>query len=170
MPRKTNEAGVALIKSFEGLHDGDKRTPQLEPVLCPAGIWTIGWGHALVSGGRQLLAKDKDLAMAVYKLRYPAGMTKADADMLLILDLAEREHSVERLVRVPLTDNQFAALVSFVYNLGVNNFQSSTLLRKLNDRDYLGAAEQFLRWVNSNGVPLDGLRRRRAAERKLFLS
>ncbi len=171
MPRKTNDAGIALIKSFEGLHDGDSRTPTLEPEMCPRGIWTVGWGHAIFVGGRPLIGEaTKDAAMKWYFQRYPSGMTKADADVLFIMDLAERENAVEKMITVPVTDNQFAALISFAYNLGLKALSESTLLRRLNAKDYAGASNEFRKWVNSGAQKaLPGLVRRRAAERELFL-
>jgi lysozyme len=91
------------------------------------------------------------------------------------VQLLEREvrracASVQRLIKVPLDDNQFAALVSFVYNLGGGALQRSTLRAKLNRGDYAGAAGQFKRWINANGRPMKGLMRRRAEEQNLFSS
>ena len=85
-------------------------------------------------------------------------------------DLEEFEHYVKMLVTVPLTSNQLAALVSFTYNLGYNSLQTSTLRKMLNNRDYTGASEQFLRWNKSDGKVLRGLVLRREAERELFLT
>ena len=84
-------------------------------------------------------------------------------------DLKRFESSVNNLVKVPLTQNQFDALVSLTYNIGSGNFASSTLLKKLNAKDYQGAADQFPRWNKAKGKVLNGLTRRRAAERALFL-
>ncbi|EDH9820259.1 TPA_asm: lysozyme, partial [Salmonella enterica subsp. enterica serovar Typhimurium] len=80
------------------------------------------------------------------------------------------ENDVSRLVKVKLTQGQFDALVSFAYNLGARTLSSSTLLRKLNSGDYAGAADEFLRWNKAGGKVLNGLTRRREAERALFLS
>lgn len=132
-----------LIKSFEGL--------ELEAYLCPADIWTIGYGH---TGN----VKEGD------------SITKAEAEALLDKDLQTFRNGVKRLVKVPLNENQFGALVSFAYNLGLGSLQSSTLLKMLNAGDYTGAADQFLRWNKSGGKVLTGLVRRREAERAVFLT
>ena len=85
-------------------------------------------------------------------------------------DVAESERAVNQHVHVPLTQHQFDALVSFVFNLGAGNFRTSTLLKKLNARDYDGAAQEFGRWVQAGGKTLPGLVRRREAESALFLT
>ncbi|MDX1977316.1 MAG: lysozyme [Pseudanabaenaceae cyanobacterium bins.68] len=139
--RKINQAGLDLIKEFEGL--------ELSAYLCPAGVWTIGYGHTGdVHPGDRITAQEAE------------GLLREDLDYF--------ERQVSRLVRVPVTDNQYAALVSFCYNVGEGALADSTLLRLLNASDYAGALEQFMRWVNANGVPLPGLVRRRQAEKALF--
>ncbi|MCJ2030709.1 lysozyme [Methylobacterium sp. J-043] len=95
-------------------------------------------------------------------------ITQAEADDILARDLVRFEDAVARLVRVPVTQNQFDALVSFAFNLGEGNLGSSTLLKKLNAGDYDGAADQFARWNKAKGKVLTGLTRRRAAEADLF--
>lgn len=96
-------------------------------------------------------------------------ITEEMAEAWLKRDLAECEEIVGRLVTVPLTENQFSALVSFVYNLGGTALKRSTLLKKLNAGDYVGAAEQLGRWIRGGGKELAGLVRRREAEMRLFL-
>jgi len=132
-----------LIKSFEGL--------ELEAYLCPANVWTIGYGHT-----KGVKKGDK--------------ITKEQAEKLLEEDLAFFRNGVKRLVKVALNKNQFGALVSFAYNLGLGSLESSTLLKKLNAGDYQGAADQFPRWNKSKGKVLTGLVRRREAERAVFLT
>ncbi|HAK9115445.1 TPA: lysozyme, partial [Salmonella enterica] len=95
---------------------------------------------------------------------------EATAERLLNTGLVGYENDVSRLVKVKLTQGQFDALVSFAYNLGARTLSSSTLLRKLNAGDYAGAADEFLRWNKAGGKVLNGLTRRREAERALFLS
>jgi len=137
----TSQKGLDLIKSFEGL--------RLSAYKCPADVWTIGYGTtAGVKQGQTI--------------------TKERADELLREDVARFEAQVLRLVKVPLTQGQFDALTSFVYNLGAGNLGNSTLLRLLNAGDYKGAAAQFDRWNKAGGKVLAGLVRRRAAERALF--
>ncbi len=140
---RINAVGLKLIKEFEGL--------RLEAYICPAGVPTIGYGStAGVKMGDRI--------------------TEQQADALLLKDLERFEKGVRDAVKVPLTSNQFSALVSFAFNLGVGALQKSTLLQLLNKRDYKGAADQLLRWNKANGRVLEGLRRRREAERKLFLT
>lgn len=165
--RRVNLAAIDLIKHFESLHDGDLSAIGLQPKECPAGIWTIGYGHALRGTNGKFLKGAAGRAEA-YR-RYPA-LSIEDAERLLDADLAERSPQVEKLVRVQLTDNQFGAVMSLAFNIGLDNFSGSTLLRKLNAGDYVGAANQFTMWRKSDGVVMAGLVRRRAAERVLFLS
>ncbi|PKU23162.1 lysozyme [Telmatospirillum siberiense] len=142
MSRHINAAGLDLIKSFEGL----RLTAYPDPQSGEA-PWTIGYGHA----GHVL---EGDV------------ITEQQADAFLAADLAVFEAGVSSSATVPLTDNQFAALVSFSFNLGLGRLRGSTLLRRLNNGDYDGAAGEFPKWT-SGGLP--GLVRRRAAERDLFL-
>ncbi|AXE34815.1 lysozyme [Chromobacterium phragmitis] len=137
-----NAAGLNLIKQFEGL--------RLIAYQDAVGIWTIGYGHT-----------GPDVAPG-------KTITQLQADQLLQNDLARFESGVSNLVKVPLNANQFSALVSFSYNLGLGNLQNSTLLRLLNQRDYAGAAGQFPRWDKAGGRVLPGLSRRRLAEQALF--
>lgn len=147
---KTNDAGVALIKEFEGL--------RLESYPDPAHGWdvpTIGYGHTSAAGTPKVTRGMK--------------ITAAEADTILRRDLGQYENAVKEAVKVPLNENQFAALVSFTFNLGPGNLRKSTLLQKLNSRDYAGAAKQFPKWNRAGGKVLPGLTRRREAERTLFL-
>jgi lysozyme len=96
--------------------------------------------------------------------------TKAEARLILERDLAQYAAVVKKSVSVPINENQYGALVSFTYNLGPSNFLKSTLLKKLNNGDYEGAAAEFKRWNRAGGQILKGLTRRRAAEAALFLS
>lgn len=163
--REINDAGLELIKSFEGIPDGDPETVNIDPYLDPVGIWTIGWGHAIwVNGGFLRGRENRGAAKALY----PGGITVAQAEQLLRGDLLDVCRDVESLVEVPLTDNQFAALISFTFNLGTGNLSRSTLLRRLNEGDYEGAAVEFHKWNKAGGRVLQGLVRRRAAESELF--
>mgnify|MGYP002075963031 CR=1 FL=1 len=139
---QTNLAGINLIKSFEGL--------RLYAYKDSVGVLTIGHGHTK-------------------NVRPGMTITQKQAEDFLRADLGYFENAVKKLVRVHLTDNQFAALVSFCFNLGEGNLAKSTLLRKLNAGDTRGAAEEFLKWNKAGGKPLVGLTKRRAAERELFL-
>lgn len=147
--RRINGAGVAIIKHFEGL--------ALKAYKCPAGVWTIGYGHT-----------GPDVVPGLV-------ITEARADALLAVDLARFEAGVARLAPVT-TDNQFSALVSFAFNVGLDEdddtvaegLGDSTLLRKHNAGDYEGAAREFAKWNKANGVILSGLDRRRAMEADLY--
>lgn len=145
---QTSDKGIALIKQFEGC----KLTAYQDSV----GIWTIGYGWTQPVDGKPIRA----------------GMTikQETAERLLKTGLVSYESDVSRLVKVGLTQGQFDALVSFTYNLGVRSLSTSALLRKLNAGDYAGAADEFLRWNKAGGKVLNGLTRRREAERALFLS
>lgn len=168
--RDVPQEAIELIKAFEGIPDGDPSTVMIDAYLCPADVWTIGWGHAIVDGGAQLKgAAHKARARALY----PGGITRAQAEALLAADLIPRAASVSSLLKVAVDDGAFGALIALVFNIGAGNLAASTLLRKLNAGDRAGAAEQFLAWDKAriNGVlqPLAGLTRRRRAERALFL-
>jgi len=139
---RTSQRGLSLIKSFEGL--------RLLAYRDAVGVWTIGYG-------------------ATRGVKPGMSVTKEQAERMLLNDVQRFESEVERLVKVPLSGNQWDALVSFTYNLGASNLESSTLLRLLNVGDYAGAAEQFPRWNKAGGKVLPGLVRRREAERVLFL-
>ncbi|HDC4520922.1 TPA: lysozyme [Enterobacter kobei] len=145
---QTSEKGIALIKEFEGC----KLTAYQDSV----GVWTIGYGWTQPVDGKPIRA----------------GMTikQETAERLLKTGLVSYESDVSRLVKVGLNQGQFDALVSFTYNLGARSLSTSTLLRKLNACDYAGAADEFLRWNKAGGKVLNGLTRRREAERALFLS
>lgn len=145
---QTSDKGIALIKQFEGC----KLTAYQDSV----GVWTIGYGWTKPVDGKPIRA----------------GMTinQETAERLLKTGLVSYESDVSRLVKVGLNQGQFDALVSFTYNLGARSLSTSTLLRKLNAGDYAGAADEFLRWNKAGGKVLNGLTRRREAERALFLS
>jgi len=142
---KASNKAYILIKAFEGL--------RLTAYKCPAGVLTIGWGHT----------KTVERGMTV---------NKEYAEILLTNDIAEFEDAINKLVKVTINQNQFDALVSFVFNVGTENFKNSTLLKKINAKDFTGAAKEFLRWnkARKNGtlVVMQGLQRRREMEKDLF--
>lgn len=147
----TSQAGIKLIKRKEGL--------RLKAYICPAGHWTIGWGHKL-----------KPEEIGVLK-----EITLQQAHCLLIEDLRVFERFINSHVQVPLTQYQFDALVSFTFNFGESKVRRSTLLRKLNSGDLFGAADEFPLWKNIRNPitkalePSDGLIVRREQERLMFL-
>jgi len=164
--RTINARGLELVKSFEGIMDGDPTTVNLDPYCDPVGIWTIGWGHAVVDPLTGKFVRKHTRA----KELYPQGITLPQAETLLAADLLDASRDVEALTRWDINDNQFSALVSFQFNTGA--LHGSTLLRRLNEGDEAGAAAEFPRWnkgrVNGRLVVLPGLVRRRQAERELF--
>lgn len=164
--RDISPTAIDLIKSFEGIPDGDPSTVNIDPYLDPVSIWTIGWGHAIRYGGRFLKGEADRAQMHAL---YPEGITRAQAEALLHADLIDTGRDVLTLLAVEVNDNEFGALVSFAFNLGIGNLRSSTLLKKLNASDRAGASNEFLRWVRADGKILPGLVKRRAAERALFL-
>lgn len=167
MSRNLSKA-IDLIKSFEGILDGDPSTVNLDPYMCPAGYWTIGWGHVVRDPqGRPIKGKDKkQRARDVY----PDGLTMIEAEVLLGDDIRRFSAGVERLIKVEISDAQFCALVSFAFNVGVGALERSTLLRLINQGDLDKAPAQFLRWTKAGGKELAGLKRRREAEIKVWLS
>lgn len=170
MPTRTVPAcALALIKRFEGLHDGDKKTPNiLEPQADPIGIYTVGWGYALSVNGK--FVRDKATAMKVWRERWPKGMTIADADALLLTVAQEVCDRISKLIGdKPIRDGELGAMVSLAYNIGAANFAGSTVLRKFLAGDRAGAANGFPLWNKAGGKVLDGLVTRRMAERLTFL-
>lgn len=131
------------IKDHEGL--------RLTAYKDGGGVWTIGYGHTGAD------------------VREGLTVPLSEAERLLTRDLKTAEGHVNGAVQVKLTQNQFDALVSFVYNVGGEAFRTSTMLRLLNAGDYVGAANQFPRWNKDNGKVVQGLINRRAKERDLFL-
>ena len=140
---RISKKGIDLITKFEGF--------RARAYKCPAGVWTIGYGHTKgVKAGQ--------------------SVTLEGAQDLLRQDLKNFEDWVNKLVKVELTQGQFDALVSFCFNLGPGALDSSTLLKLVNQQKFALAADQFKRWNKAGGVELSGLTKRRAAERDLFVS
>lgn len=147
---KLSLKGFELIKRFEGL--------QLKPYICPAGIPTIGYGNTYYPNGKKVSLQDEPITQSI-------------ADKLLQSLLPPYEKAVDSFCRDDINQNQFDALVSFAYNLGVGNLQKSTLIKKvnLNPKD-VTIADEFLKWNKSNGSVLKGLTTRRQAEADLYFS
>jgi len=146
---KISEVGLKLIKKFEGSSSS--------PYVCPAGVVTIGIGSTRYENGKKVKMSDPHIS---------------EKRMLEILKYQVKKiygKAVKKYVEVELTQNQYDALVSFVYNIGAGAFKKSTLLRKLNKGDYFGASKEFKRWNRGGGKVLKGLVKRRKAEEELFL-
>ena len=142
------DEGLDLIKLYEGYSSS--------PYLCPAQHWTIGYGAIWGMDDKRVTEDHPDI-------------NEDQADYLLRRDVKKSEMAVLRHIRVPLEDGQFNALCSFVFNLGSGALQSSTLRRKINRGDYIGASNEFPRWVYAGGRKLKGLVRRREHERLMFI-
>ena len=136
-----SQEGLSLIKKFEGC--------ELEAYKCAAGVWTIGYGST--KG-----VKEGDT------------VSQEEADKLLLHEMEEYEGYINDMVNVNLEQNQFYAMVSWVFNLGPANLKASTLLKVLNAKDYEGVPAQIKRWNKAGGKVLQGLIRRREAESLLF--
>ena len=136
-----SQEGLSLIKKYEGC--------ELEAYLCPANVWTIGYGHIKdVKEGDQI--------------------TKEEAEYMLQEEMIEYEGYVNDMVDVELNQSQYDSLCAWVYNLGPNNFRTSTLLTVLNQKRYPEVPQEIKRWNKAGGEVLDGLIRRREAEALLF--
>jgi len=139
---RTGQHGIDLIKKYESC--------KLTAYKCPSGVWTIGYGHT--QGVKQ---GDK--------------ITQEQADKFLADDLESFEYYVRAVVFKELNQNQFDALVSFVFNVGSGNFKKSTLLKLLNEGKFTHAALEFAKWNKADGKVLNGLTKRRESERLLFV-
>ena len=146
---KTGEVGVEIIKKYEGF--------SAKPYLCPANVPTIGFGSTRWFDGARISMDSRTIS-------------RDDATRLLQMELHHIESVVPRLIKAPLTQNQFDALASFTFNLGSGRLQSSTLRAKTNRLDYEGAADEFPKWRKAGGRVLAGLVRRRAEERRLWMT
>lgn len=140
--RTINTEGLELIKHFEGL--------RLTSYQDGNGIWTIGYGHTL-------------------KVEPGMSITQDQADLFLRLDLDHTQTGIMCMVDVPLSDNQFSALCSLVFNIGLGHFKDSTCLSKLNSGDYASACNWIGVWNKIAGKESDGLMQRRHSEQQLFL-
>jgi lysozyme len=141
--------GTPIIRKFEGL--------KLTAYLCPANVWTIGYGSTFYENGSKVQQGDK--------------ITLDRADKLLVEMVKRFEISVKGLVKSSINDNQLGALTSFAFNVGVGAFSKSTLLRKVNaNPNDLTIRNEFMRWTKAGGKVLKGLVTRREAEANLYFS
>ncbi|WP_295894976.1 glycoside hydrolase family protein [uncultured Bartonella sp.] len=147
MTRKISEHGLAKLKQWEGLRTKAYRDD--------GGVWTIGYGHTAMAG-----APKPHAGMVI---------SAEDAEKILLKDLVQYEAAVESLVKVELNDNQFAALVSFVYNIPLAKFKKSTLLKKLNSGNYDAVPNELMKWINVDRKKNQGLVNRRRAEGYLWM-
>lgn len=139
-----SEQGISLIKKFEGF--------SAESYICPAGKPTIGYGH--------VIQPDES---------FLENISEVTAEMILKQDIEMAEKAINILVKPPLKQHEYDALVSFVFNIGIKAFENSTILRLINILDHNGASKQFGRWVYAGGKKLGGLINRRNAESAMFM-
>lgn len=146
---RTSPTGIELIKRFEGF--------SAKPYLCPAGLLTIGYGHVV----------DEDIRVKLSSIP-DNSITRQQAEYILRNDLYKFERAIHNLIKVPLTQNQFDALISFTFNLGAGALQRSTLRQKVNRGEHNQVTAEFLKWVYSGRNKLKGLILRRKAESELY--
>ncbi len=147
---KISKQGLDLIKKYEGFSS--------IPYLCPAKKATIGYGNTYWENGKKVSLFDSTIS------------EQRASELLEFIVKKDVEYYINTYVLVPLSQNQYDALCSFIYNVGQRNFRRSTLLKKLNRYDYIGATQEFIKWRRSGGRVLRGLILRRKEERELFLS
>jgi lysozyme len=148
-PLHVTDQAKGIIKRAEGYSP--------IPYICAAGVPTIGWGSTIAADGSPVT------------LDHPR-ITETEAQALFDRDINLFGGGVKKLITAPVNSNQYSALVSLAYNIGLGNLKASTLLRKLNRSDYLGCSAEFPKWRRANGQILRGLVIRREVERQLFLS
>lgn len=192
-----SEDGLRLIQAYEGLGDGDPSTVLLEPYLCPAKVWTVGWGHALTTPTGQIIDADvfgsaRAAQMAresMDRLFGKQAITKQEADRLLREHIGKYEAGVDRAIgRAACTQAQFDAMTSLCFNIGIGNFATSSVaahhragntkignisMSALCKASKTKAATStqaisFVRWANANNRWMLGLFRRRLAEAMVY--
>ena len=147
MTRQISPHGLEKLKQWEGL--------KTKAYKDAGGVWTIGYGHTAMAGSPQ-----------PYQCQV---ITAAEAENILLKDLVQYEAAIENNVNVKLNDNQFAALVSFAFNVGIGAFKNSTLLKKLNQGDFNAVPTELMKWTKAGGKKLQGLVNRRRAEGYLWM-
>jgi lysozyme len=168
MKMKTSDDGLRVIRHYESLHDGDLTKLGLQPKLCPAGVWTEGYGSVIYAPDGKVLrgAHNKQLAYELSKIH-----TIEEAEEQLRENVVVREDFLNK-TGLRLKQHEFDALVSFVYNVGVGNFNISTLYRRLKaecrDNKLIEAA--FAMWNRAGGERKLGLDYRRRTESQLFIN
>ncbi len=141
--------GIPIIRKFEGL--------KLRAYLCPAGIWTIGYGNTFFENGSKVQEGDK--------------ITLDRADRLLFFVVTKFENEVKKIVKSAINENQLGALTSFAFNVGAGNLTKSTLLKKVNiNPNDVTIRDEFMRWTKAGGKVLNGLVTRRKAEADLYFT
>jgi lysozyme len=166
---KLSKAGADLMHKYEGYRN--------KPYLCPAHVWTIGYGHVLYQEQIKLPVVRKEGYTGLLRREYPLKLednrvwSKEEINKLFAEDVSIFERGVLRLVPNSAgSQGRFDALVSFAFNAGLGNLQRSSIRMKANRNDHEGAAEAFMAWVKGGGKVLPGLVKRRTDEKLLYLS
>ena len=151
---------IKMIKHHEGV--------RYKPYRDVVHLWTVGCGHLMYNDQYKLSGKGRE----AYQLHQNDNrrFSEEEVDELLRKDLARFERGVRRFITVSLTDNQYGALISFAFNVGLGNLQRSTLRQKVNREEHEQASKEFLKWVRAGGKVWKGLVRRRKEESELYLS
>lgn len=163
---KISEVGLQLIKHYESIHDGDLSRIGLQPKQCPSGIWTVGYGHAVVNENKAFLRGEAGYRKLIQLYPQWETMTIEEAEALLTKDIVIFEKQVNDSLKVNVSQNQFDALGSHTFNTG----GSDNLFSLIN---HLSPFQMILDWftnhyITSNGIPLKGLKYRRQSEAVLF--
>lgn len=163
---KISEVGLNLIKHYESLHDGDLSRIGLQPKQCPAGVWTVGYGHAVTNENGAFLRGEAGYKKLIQLYPQWETMTIQQAEDLLAEDMIKFETQVNNSLKIAIPQHQFDALVSHTFNTG----GSDTLFKLINMKSPL---ESILNWftnhyISGNGIPLKGLKYRRQSEAHLF--
>ena len=166
---KTSDKGIELMHRFEGFRD--------KPYQCSAHMWTIGWGHVIYQDQIKYPMVAKEGYTGMIRKDYPLRpednrvWSKDELKEIFRKDISSFESGVLRLAPNLLgRQGAFDACVAFSFNVGLGNFQRSTIRQKIARKDWQGAADAFMDWTKAGGKVLKGLERRRGAERALFLS
>ena len=167
---KTSQRGIDLIKKFESLHDGDLSVIGIQPKMCPAGYWTEGYGSLVLDNKGKRIKGYENKALA-HKFATISTVEQAEEKLRTVLKLYESKvDDLIFILALNVNQNQFDAIISFCYNLGLSNFKNSTLFKKICEvpQNMEDIKYQFSRWNKAGGKILRGLTLRRAAEAKLF--
>lgn len=160
---RINQEGINLIKHFESLHDGDLKQIGLQPKMDPIGIWTEGYGRAMRDDKGNFIKgiENKQLAYSRISIH-----TEAEALLALAQDLIPREHIVAQNIKVPINENEFSALVSYVYNTGGSGTLYNLINKKALPKEIATWIEQH--YITADGIIQKGLILRRKAESNLY--
>lgn len=159
---QASEVCDTLIKHYESLHDGNLSKIGLQPKLCPAGVWTVGWGHALFYKGEPV----RNYSMIAKYFPEYENLTPEQADEIFVLDRAKEEEKVNKNIRLGLKQHEFDALVSYFFNIGISN----TMCELVNEGSDGGVITKWFteHYTTANGRFLQGLLNRRRTEAHLF--